>query len=122
MQEYSAEDYEVTLREALRCLKPGVAVVISNTSWYSREESGRQLVAERHTAFRQRFETPSDSLKRLELLTDERLGALETKFSVRSTEYRSWCEWRWATRPWIAKLRGRREPSRFRIYTARKNA
>jgi SAM-dependent methyltransferase len=117
-----AEDYEATLCEALRCLKPGGTVVISDTPWYSREESGRQMVAERHAAFRQRFGTPSDSLKSLEFLTDERLQALEAKFSIRWTKYRPWYGWRWAMRPWVAKLHGRREPSRFRMYAARKDA
>ena len=77
-----AEDYEATLGEALRCLKPGGKVIISDTPWYSREESGRQMVAERHTAFRQRFGTASDSVKSLEFLTDERLQGLEEKFSI----------------------------------------
>lgn len=115
-----AEDYEATLREALRCLKPGGKVIISDTPWYSREESGRQMIAERHAAFRQRFGTPSDSVKSLEFLTDERLQGLEEKFSIRWTVHRPWYGWKWAMRPWVAKLRGRREPSLFRIYVASK--
>jgi SAM-dependent methyltransferase len=117
-----AEDYEATLCEALRCVKPGGKVIISDTPWYSREESGKEMVAERHAAFRHRFGTPSDSVKSLEFLTDERLKALEEKFSIRWTVHRPWYGWRWAMRPWVAKLRGRREPSRFRIYVARKYA
>ena len=117
-----AEDYEATLGEVLRCLKPGGMVIISDTPWYSREESGRQMIAERHAAFCQRFGTSSDSVKSLEFLTDEQLQGLEEKFSIRWTVHRPWYGWRWAMRPWLAKLRGRREPSRFRIYVARKNA
>lgn len=116
------EDYEAALREALRCLKPGGRVVICDTPWYSREESGRKMVAERHEAFRQRFGMASNSVKSLEFLTDERLQKLEKKLSIRWTVHRPWYGWRWAMRPWVAKLRNRREPSRFRIYVTRKHA
>ena len=116
------EDYEVTLGEALRCLKPGGRVIISDTPWYLREESGRQMVAERHQAFRQRFGTASDSLKAMEYLSDERLQALEKKFSIRWAVHRPWYGWRWAMRPWVARLHGRREPSRFQIHVASKYA
>lgn len=116
-----SENYESTLREALRCLTPEGIVIISDTPWYSCEESGRQMVAERHAAFRRKFGTASDSVKSLEYLTDERLKALEEALSVTWTVYRPWYGVRWAMRPLVANLCGRREPSRFRLYVARKH-
>lgn len=116
-----SEDYAATLRESLRCLRSGGCVIVSDTPWYSREESGRQMVAERHAAFRQRFGTASDSMNSLEYLTDERLHELEEQLSIRWTMYAPWYGVKWAMRPLIAKLRRRREPSRFRIYVARKH-
>ena len=117
-----SEDYEATLREALRCLKPEGIVIISDTPWYSREKSGKQMVAERQSFFQQRFRTASNSIQSLEFLTTERLGVLEEALSIRWTSHHPWYGWKWAMRPWIARLRGRREPSHFRIYVARKHA
>jgi SAM-dependent methyltransferase len=117
-----SEDYEITLREALRCLKPDGLVVICDTPWYSREESGKQMVTERRAYFRDRFRTASDSVESQEFLTEERLRSLEEVLSIRWTMYRPWYGWRWAMRPWVARLRKHREPSKFRIYVARKDA
>lgn len=117
-----SEDYEATLGEAFRCLRSGGMVIISDTPWYSREESGRQMVSERHTAFLQSYGTASDSVRSLEFFTDERLRALEEKLSIRWTVHSPQYGLKWAMRPLIARLRHRREPSRFRIYVARKDA
>jgi SAM-dependent methyltransferase len=117
-----SEDYEASLREAFRCLRSGGMVVISDTPWYSREESGREMVAERHAAFLQKYGSASDSIRSLEFLTDERLRALEEQLSIQLIAFSPRYGLKWAMRPVIARLRGRREPSRFRIYTARKDA
>jgi SAM-dependent methyltransferase len=117
-----SENYQTTLREALRCLKPDGLLVISDTPWYSREQSGRQMIAERRAYFRDRFCTASDAVESQEFLTDERLRSLGEALSVRWTVHRPWYGLRWFMRPWVAKLRKRREPSKFRIYVARKDA
>jgi ubiquinone/menaquinone biosynthesis C-methylase UbiE len=117
-----AENYEAALREALRCVKAGGMIVITDTPWYAREESGRQMVAERQALFLHRYGTASDSISSLEYLTDERLRTLEEELSIRWTTYSPRYGFRWALRPLMAKLRNRREPSRFRIYVARKDA
>lgn len=115
-----AEDGETALREALRCVRPGGIVIISDTPWYSREESGRQMVDERHAAFLRRYGTASDSIRSFEYLTDERLRGLADRLSIRWTIHSPWYGFHWALRPALAELRNRREPSRFRIYAARK--
>lgn len=117
-----SEDYEASLREALRCLRIGGKVIISDSPWYSREESGREMIAERHATFLQKFGTASDAIPSLEFLTDQRLRALEEQLSIRWTIYKPQYGLTWALRPFLARLCRRREPSRFRIYAATKDA
>jgi SAM-dependent methyltransferase len=116
-----SEDYVATMREALRCVKPGGQVIICDTPWYTREQSGRQMVAERRAYFRDRFGTASESVKSLEFLTDDRLQNLEAILPIEWTVHRPWYGWKWAMRPWLARLRNRREPSQFCIYVTRKD-
>ena len=115
-----SEDYGATLREAFRCVKYGGMVIISDTPWYSREESGRQMVSERRADFIKRYGTPSNSIRSIEYLTDERLRTLEEQLSIQWTVHFPYYGFKWAMRPFVAKLHRKREPSRFRIYVARK--
>ena len=93
-----SEDYEASLREAFRCLRSGGMVVISDTPWYSREESGRKMVCERHAALSQKYGTASDSIRSLEFLTDERLRGLEEQLSIRWTKFSPRYGLKWAMR------------------------
>ncbi|GAB2545657.1 hypothetical protein GCM10027065_16560 [Rhodanobacter koreensis] len=117
-----AEDYEASLRETMRCVRTGGMVIISDTPWYTREESGRQMLAERRAAFLQSHGIAADSIAALAYLTDERLRRMETALSIHWDVHRPWYGLRWAMRPLVARLRGRREPSKFRLYVARKGA
>lgn len=117
-----AEDYEAALHEAIRCVRVGGLVIISDTPWYSSEESGKQMVSERHALFLRRYGTASDSIRSLEYLTDERLRLLEEQLSIRWITHSPRYGFRWTMRPLVAKLRNRREPSRFRVYVTRRNA
>ncbi len=114
------EDAEHALRETLRCVRNGGMVIVADTPWYSREESGKQMVSERRDSFLRRYGTASASIESMEYLTDERLQALEEGLSIRWTIYSPKYGFRWAMRPLLAKLRNKREPARFRIYVARK--
>jgi SAM-dependent methyltransferase len=113
-----SEDYAETLGEAIRCIRPGGSIIVADTAWYRREESGRQMLAERQQAFVQRYGFPSDGISSLEFLTDRRLADLERTFGIRWRRYTPFYGFRWAMRPLEAKLKGKREPSRFRVYVA----
>jgi SAM-dependent methyltransferase len=113
-----SENYAETLGEAIRCVRPGGAVIIADTAWYSREESGEEMLAERRAAFLQRYGFPSDGIRSQEYLTDGRLAALEREFGIRWQRFTPFYGLQWAMRPMVAKLKRKREPSRFRIYVA----
>jgi SAM-dependent methyltransferase len=117
-----AEDAEGALCEALRCTRAGGLVIISDSPWYSGDESGQKMIAERIAAFMRRYSTASDSIHSVEYLTDERLRSLSGHASVTWAIHTPHYGLRWALRPVVAKLRGRREPSHFRIYVARKTS
>lgn len=116
-----AENYEDTLAEAVRCARVGGTVMIADTPWYRKEDSGRQMVEERKAAFTARYGMPSDEIASLEYLTDQRLQKMEDRFAIQWQVHTPYYGIRWSLRPLLAKLRGKREPSRFRIYTARLN-
>lgn len=113
-----SEDYERTLREAIRCLHAKGKVIIADTAWYHREESGRQMLAERRQAYISQYRFASDNIRSLEYLTDERLRTLERRLGLRWQVHSPFYGVRWAMRPFMARLRASREPSKFRIYVA----
>jgi SAM-dependent methyltransferase len=113
-----SEDYVETMGEAIRCLRPGGTIIIADTAWYRREESGRQMVEERQKTFTERHGFPSDGIASQEYLTDQRLANLEHHFGIEWQTHSPFYGLRWAMRPLLAKLKGKREPSRFRIYVA----
>src|ERR1700761_8770685 len=114
-----SENYETTLAEAIRCLRPGGTVVVADTAWYRDEKDGERMLAERYAAFIDRFGFPSDEICSQEYLTDGRLDRLAKRFGITWEVHTPSYGIRWRLRPWVAKLRGARTPSRFRIHTAR---
>lgn len=117
-----AEDFTRTLRESLRCLRVGGKVVIADSPWYGKEESGWQMLVERRSQFFNRFGTFSDSIKSQEFLTDQRLGQLAEQLGLEWERHVPFYGFRWSLRPWVAAIRRRREPSTFRIYVTTKSA
>jgi SAM-dependent methyltransferase len=113
-----SENYDRTLAEAIRCLRPGGTIVIADSPSYSCEEYGERMVEERRQSFQKRFGFPSENLASGEYLTAERLLALEVRHDLEWATHNVWYGIGWASRPLVARLKRRREPSRFRIYTA----
>lgn len=115
-----AEDEVAALREAFRCVRKGGIVAICDTPWYSCEESGRRMVSERRHNFIEKYGTASDSIESIEFLTNESLELLQERLDIQWSIYFPSYGLRWALRPVLAKLKGKREPARFCLYIARK--
>jgi ubiquinone/menaquinone biosynthesis C-methylase UbiE len=115
-----AENAKAALQEAFRCVKFGGIVLICDTPSYSCEESGKAMIAERRVAFLRRYGTDSSSIESIEYLTAQRLQNLEENLSIVWRVHVPRYGFRWAMRPFLAKIRKRREPARFRIYAAQK--
>ncbi len=108
-----AARYETVLAEALRVTAPGGALVILDSPIYREGASGAQMVAERQTQFRRAYGFASDAVPSENYLTYDRLRALGASLGVRWQLARSPRGWRWRMRPWLARLRRRREPAEF---------
>jgi len=111
-----SSDYERSLREVLRCLRrPGI-VVVADSPFYCREESGKQMLEERRATFEQQFGVHSDGSHSREYLTQRILDELAERLAIQWNVCRPWYGVRWALRPLSARLLGRREPSKFYLW------
>ena len=114
-------DYLVTLSEALRVLRPDGRILVLDSPIYKNDESGRRMVAEKHSAFERQYGTRSDAIPSMEYLTwgilEQLASDLRLAWRIVTPRY----GFRWAMRPLIARLKNQREPSRFSILVGQRN-
>jgi SAM-dependent methyltransferase len=115
-----ATDLSRVLAEAARVTRRGGTLVIMDSPSYTRAQDGEAMVAEKRAEGASRFGARAEILLGqdfIEYLTRERLTAAAPglAWSRRPVRYPLWYE----MRPLLAKLRGRRTPSRFDLWTAR---
>ncbi len=113
-------DVAATLTEAFRVTRRGGAVVVMDSPIYRRARAGDAMVAERAVDFERRFGTRSDAVASVGYLTDDGIAALAYRLGVRWHTVVPWYGWRWAARPWRARLLRQRERSRFAVLVARR--
>jgi SAM-dependent methyltransferase len=111
-------NYARTLGEALRVLRPTGRIVVLESPVYKRDESGARMAAERHAHFEKRFGTRSDSVPSVEYLTWDMVQNLAGELGLKWKVVRPWYGFKWALRPWMARLKRKREPSSFPILIA----
>jgi SAM-dependent methyltransferase len=114
-----AIDLSRVLAEAARVTRPGGTLVIMDSPFYASAQDGEAMVAEKRAEGASRFGARAETLLGqdfIEYLTCERLVVAMpgVAWSRRRVRYPLW----YAMRPLLAKLRGRRTPSRFGLWTA----
>jgi SAM-dependent methyltransferase len=112
-------DYRRTLLEAKRCLHSDAPLVILDSPVYLRREHGQRMLEERHASFERLYGFRSDAVPSIEFLDEAMLAGLARDLHIRWSRSHPWYGWRWAWRPWKARLLRQRPPSRFFILTGR---
>lgn len=108
-------DYARTLAEARRCLRPEGRVVILDSPVYKLSNHGEQMRAERQVFFEQQHGFRSEALRSIEFLDEPTLDTLARDLRLTWRIHRPWYGLGWMLRPWKARLKRRRPPSRFWI-------
>ena len=108
-------DYRATLAEVRRCLTPGGRFVIIDSPVYRLREHGEAMRRERHQQFQASYGFASDSLASIEFFDEQMLTELTVDLGIEWRVYKPWYGWQWAMRPWKARWKGKRLPSRFWI-------
>ena len=114
--------YEDTLSHALQMLRSSGRLVILDSPIYHSVDSGWQMVREREAAFQRKYGFPSNAIPSENFLTFARLGELSRQLEIRWKFMQPFYGWRWALRPWLARLKGGREPAQFMLIVGQKRA
>jgi SAM-dependent methyltransferase len=112
--------YGATLAETLRVLRPAGRIVIMDSPVYQDGTSGAQMVREREQQFERAYGFPSNALPSESYLTYARLDELAHALGLGWDLVHPFYGWRWALRPWKARLRRQREPAEFLIAVGRR--
>ncbi len=116
-----SEDYTRTLEEALRCLRRRGHLIVADSPFYRKEESGQKMLQEKRAAFARQYGFRSDSIQSREYLTAETLKRLAVRLHLKWQIYKPWYGINWTFRPIKAKLTRRREPSQFYLLHAQRD-
>jgi SAM-dependent methyltransferase len=114
-----SSDYASTLKAVRRCLRPEGRVVILDSPLYRKPEHGETMRRERQALFEGTYGFRSEALGSIEYLDEPCLHQLARELGIAWSRSQPWYGWKWAMRPWLARLRRRRPPSRFFLISGR---
>jgi ubiquinone/menaquinone biosynthesis C-methylase UbiE len=110
-----SSNYVKTLAEARRCLRPGGRILILDSPVYKSREYGEMMRRERHAQFLTQYGTESDHVGSIEYLDLETIDSLAREIGIQWRIHKPWYGLAWHARPWKARWKGARPPSRFWI-------
>jgi SAM-dependent methyltransferase/uncharacterized protein YbaR (Trm112 family) len=110
-----SENYEETLKEALRALDQEGMVVIIDSPIYRRRESGEKMVAEREESYQAQYGFASNTLESENFLTYNRVRELGDSLGLPFLYFRPFYGLQWLLRPLKAALTRQREPAKFHL-------
>lgn len=113
-------NYQRTLSEGLRVLRPEGRLVVMDTPIYRDPTSGVEMVSERQNSFAQYYNIEVAPLDSRNFLTFDQLNDLATSLDLTWTYLRPKYGLRWELRFWRARLRGSREPATFLVIKGRR--
>jgi cyclopropane fatty-acyl-phospholipid synthase-like methyltransferase len=108
-------NYSATLQDAFLKLKEAGCVVILDTPIYKQNESGVRMVKERESEFTSKYGFPSNSVPIQNFLTNGQIEEISSDLGINWSLIKPNYGLKWALRPWLAHLRGDREPASFSI-------
>ncbi|MBL8078597.1 MAG: methyltransferase domain-containing protein [Anaerolineales bacterium] len=111
-----SENYEETLAEALRTIRADGRIIVMDSPVYHNPDSGEKMVAERKANFLAQYGFASDSLRSKNYLTYDEMRELGQSLGIRWQHVKPSYGLRWRLRPWLAKIRGHREPAEFGVW------
>lgn len=117
-----SENYEETLKEALRVVGDEGAIAIMDTPIYRRQASGEKMVAEREAAFLAHYGFAADALESENFLTYQQVRELGDSLGIQWLYFRPFYGLRWFLRPLKALLTGKREPAKFHLVVGSKKS
>ena len=120
-----ALDLGRVLGEAVRVLKPDGRIAVLDSPCYETTEAGEAMVREKHASRHQLFGDLAEDLTALpfvEYLTPARLAQASEGLGLAWRRHRPRYPLAYRLRPWIARLRARRPPSRFDVWEAQRVA
>jgi SAM-dependent methyltransferase len=116
-----AENLDLALDEACRVLAPGGIFVVMDSPFYRDGASGAQMVADRRREYQVRFDIdPSLSERQIGYFIYDELPQRLQRHGLQATFRHVYAGARWSLRPWIARLRRRREPASFPLVICRR--
>ena len=117
-----ATSLDEAIHEAVRVTRPSGAVVIVDSPFYPRPSDGQRMVVEKRAHARREWGARAEvllGLPAIEYLTPAALAASAAPHGLVWRRHRVRYPWWYELRPVVARLRGRRPPSRFDVWEAR---